>query len=184
MTSLSHGKTEVERTDAAISSIVDAWLLLVTLESSGERNRGLYVLKARGMSHSNQIREFLLTDDGVELIDVYAGARGVLTGSARVTQEAEERAAALVDEQELERRQRALARLKTVFDAELAALRAKFETEQADLASGITQHRARVARLKEDKRDVARSRRADAANGDDRPKRTDDARGTVRYGSD
>ena len=184
MTSLSHGKTEVERTDAAISSIVDTWLLLVTLESSGERNRGLYVLKARGMSHSNQIREFLLTDDGVELIDVYAGARGVLTGSARVTQEAEERAAALVDEQELERRQRALARLKTVFDAELAALRAKFETEQADLASGITQHRARVARLKEDKRDVARSRRADAANGDDRPKRTDDARGTVRYGSD
>src|SRR5881397_2490978 len=73
MTSLSHGKTEVERTDAAISSIVDTWLLLVTLESSGERNRGLYVLKARGMSHSNQIREFLLTDDGVELIDVYAG---------------------------------------------------------------------------------------------------------------
>jgi len=184
MTSLSHGKTEVERTDAAISSIVDTWLLLVTLESSGERNRGLYVLKARGMSHSNQIREFLLTDDGVELIDVYAGARGVLTGSARLSQEAEERAAALVDEQELERRQRALARLKTVFDAELAALRAKFETEQADLASGITQHRARVARLKEDKRDVARSRRADAANGDDRPKRTDDARGTVRYGSD
>ena len=85
MTNLTHGKTEQERTDAEISSIVDTWLLLVTLESSGERNRGLYVLKSRGMGHSNQIREFLLTDHGVELVDVYAGAAGVLTGSARLT---------------------------------------------------------------------------------------------------
>jgi len=176
MTSLSHGKTEQERTDTAISSIVDNWLLLVTLESSGERNRGLYVLKARGMSHSNQIREFLLTDHGVELIDVYAGAAGVLTGSARLSQEAEEQAAALVQEQELERRQRALARLKTTFEAELAALRAKFETEQAELASGIIQQQARAARLKEDRSEMARSRRADAGNGGDRPQRKDDAK--------
>ena len=95
MTHLTHGKTEHERTDAEISSIVDTWLLLVTLESSGERNRGLYVLKSRGMGHSNQIREFLLTDHGVELVDVYAGSGGVLTGSARLTQEAQERAAEL-----------------------------------------------------------------------------------------
>jgi circadian clock protein KaiC len=170
LTSLTHGKTELERTDVAISSIVDTWLLLVTLESSGERNRGLYVLKSRGMSHSNQIREFLLTDNGVDLIDVYAGAGGVLTGSARLSQEAEERAAALVEEQELERRQRALARLKTAFEAELAALQARFETEQVDLASTISQHRARVARLKDDQREMAQSRRADAPNGDQRPK--------------
>ena len=174
LTSLTHGKTELERTDTAISSVVDTWLLLVTLESSGERNRGLYVLKARGMSHSNQIREFLLTDHGIELIDVYAGAAGVLTGSARMTQEAEERAAALVEEQDQERRQRALARLKAAFDAELAALQAKFETEQADLVSGISQHQARVTRLKQDQRDMAQSRRADAPNGDARSKRRDD----------
>jgi circadian clock protein KaiC len=176
LTSLTHGKTEIERTDAAISSVVDTWLLLVTLESSGERNRGLYVLKARGMSHSNQIREFIMTDHGVDLIDVYAGAGGVLTGSARVSQEAEERAAALRDEQEFERRQRALARLKTAFEAEQAALLARFETEQAELVSGMSQHQARVARLKEDRRDMARSRRADAANGDERSKRRDDVR--------
>jgi circadian clock protein KaiC len=174
LTSLTHGKTEIEQTDVAISSIVDTWLLLVTLESSGERNRGLYVLKSRGMSHSNQIREFLLTDNGIDLIDVYAGAGGVLTGSARLSQEAEERAAALVEEQELERRQRALARLKTAFEAELAALQARFETEQADLASGISQHRARVERLKDDQREIAQSRRADAPNGDQRPKRRGD----------
>ena len=174
LTSLTHGKTEIEQTDVAISSIVDTWLLLVTLESSGERNRGLYVLKSRGMSHSNQIREFLLTDNGVDLVDVYAGAGGVLTGSARLSQQAEERAAALVEEQERERRQRALARLKTAFEAELAALQARFETEQADLASGISQHRARVERLKDDQREIAQSRRADAPNGDQRPKRRGD----------
>jgi circadian clock protein KaiC len=174
LTSLTHGKTEMERTDIAISSVVDTWLLLVMLESSGERNRGLYVLKARGMSHSNQIREFLLTDHGVELIDVYAGARGVLTGSARLSQEAEERAAALLEEQELERRKRALARLKTAFDAELAALQARFENEQADLVSGISQHQARAARRKEDKHLMAKSRRADPPNGDERRKQRDD----------
>jgi circadian clock protein KaiC len=174
LTSLTHGKSELEHTDIAISSVVDTWLLLVTLESSGERNRGLYVLKARGMSHSNQIREFLLTDHGVELIDVYAGAGGVLTGSARLTQEAEERAAALVEEQELERRQRALGRLKAAFDAELAALQARFETEQADLVSGISQHQARVTRLKDDRRDMAKSRRGDTPNGDERRKQRDD----------
>jgi len=148
MTSLSHGKTEQERTDAAISSIVDTWLLLVTLETSGERNRGLYVLKSRGMGHSNQIREFIFTEHGVDLVDVYAHPSGVLTGSARLTQEAEERAPALTGQQELERREQALARLRTAFEAELASLRAKFETEQADLASGIAAHQARIARLR------------------------------------
>src|SRR5262249_51715989 len=90
MTSLTRGRSEREATDIAISSIVDTWLLLVTLETSGERNRGLYVLKSRGMAHSNQIREFLLTSHGVELIDAYVGAGTVLTGSARLTREAEE----------------------------------------------------------------------------------------------
>ena len=173
MTSLSHGKTEQERTETAISSIVDTWLLLVTLESNGERNRGLYVLKSRGMAHSNQIREFVLTDQGVDLLDVYAGPSGVLTGSARLTQEANEQAAALAGEQELERRERALGRLRTAFEAEMASLQAKFEAQQADLASGIAEHQARVARLRDDRRDVAAKRRADTERGDDRAKRKD-----------
>jgi len=147
----------------AISSIVDTWLLLVTLESSGERNRGLYVLKSRGMGHSNQIREFLLTDHGVELVDVYAGPSGVLTGSARLTQEAQERAAVLVQEQELDRKERTLERLRAAFEAELAALRAKFDAEQADLAIGIDENRSRATRLRTDRHDIARSRGADAA---------------------
>ena len=163
LTSLTHGRTELEQTDVEISSIVDTWLLLVTLESSGERNRGLYVLKSRGMGHSNQIREFLLTDHGVELVDVYAGPSGVVTGSARLTREAEERAAALAHEQELERRERALARLRAAFDAEVASLRARFEADQADLATGIDEQRSGATRLRDDRRAIAERRRADAA---------------------
>ena len=164
MTHLTHGKVEQERTDAEISSIVDTWLLLVTLESSGERNRGLYVLKSRGMGHSNQIREFLLTDHGVELVDVYAGTGGVLTGSARLTQQAQERAAEIAQQQELERKQRALARLRAAFEVELTSLRAKYEAEEADLATGIDEDRTRVNRLRDDRRDIAAIRRADTSN--------------------
>jgi circadian clock protein KaiC len=164
MTSLSHGKTEHDQTDVEISSIVDTWLLLVTLESNGERNRGLYVLKSRGMGHSNQIREFLLTDRGIELVDVYAGAGGVLTGSARLTQQAQERAAEIAQQQEIERRERTLARLRAALEAELASLRAKFEAEQVDLATGIEEERARIARLRDDQKSIAEKRHADRGN--------------------
>ena len=75
--------------------MVDTWLLLRNVESDGERNRLLFVLKSRGTAHSNQVREFVLTDHGVELVDVYVGPAGVLTGSARLAQEAAERDAEL-----------------------------------------------------------------------------------------
>ena len=169
MTSLSHGKAELERTDAEISSIVDTWLLLVTLESNGERNRGLYVLKSRGMGHSNQIREFLLTDHGIELVDVYAGAGGVLTGSARLTQQAQERAAEIAQQQEIDRKERMLERLRAALEAELASLRAKFEAQQADLAAGLEEERERIARLRDDQQSIAESRQADTdSNGFER----------------
>jgi len=174
LTSLTHGRTEHEQTDVAISSIVDTWLLLVALELSGERNRGLYVLKSRGMDHSNQIREFLLTDRGVELVDVYAGPSGVLTGSARLTQEAQERAAALAQEHELERKERTLTRLRAAFEAELASLRAKFEAEQADLAIEIDEHRSRATRLRADQHDIAESRGGDATSDNGRNTRARD----------
>jgi circadian clock protein KaiC len=166
MTSLTHGRTELEQTDVAISSLVDTWLLLATLDSNGERNRGLWVLKSRGMGHSNQIREFLLTDRGVELVDVYAGPSGVLTGSARITQEAQERAAVVAQEQELSRKERTLERLRAAFEAELAALRAKFDAEQAELAIGIEENRSRASTLREDRDDAAQSRSADTAASD------------------
>ena len=91
-TSLTSNASILESTDVGISSLIDTWLLLRDIELSGERNRGMYVLKSRGMAHSNQIREFILTDHGVELREVYIGASGVLTGSARIAQEAHENA--------------------------------------------------------------------------------------------
>ena len=91
-TDLTHGGDALEQTREGISSLMDTWLLLRDIEIGGERNRGLYVLKSRGMAHSNQIREFLLSDRGIDIVDVYLGPGGVLTGSARVAQEAQEKA--------------------------------------------------------------------------------------------
>src|ERR1700748_1095035 len=111
ITSLTAGESLSEEfTDMAVSSIVDTWLLVKSIENSGERNRGMYVLKSRGMAHSNQIREFLITKDGVQLIETYVGSSGVLTGSARLAQQAQENAAVRVREEEAERRKKELDR--------------------------------------------------------------------------
>ena len=106
LTNLTSGNNSLESTDIQISSIVDTWLLLRDMEVSGERNRTMYVLKSRGMRHSNQLREFLLTNSGIDLLDVYVGPEGVLTGSARSALEAREKAAGMVIRQETERRLR------------------------------------------------------------------------------
>ena len=91
-TNLTAGGGSQERTEIGLSSLMDTWLVLRDIESNGERNRGLWVLKSRGMAHSNQVREFRLTDKGIALEDVYIGPAGVLTGSARAQQEAREKA--------------------------------------------------------------------------------------------
>ena len=79
-----------EQTDEGVSSLVDAWLLVRDIESNGERNRGMYIMKSRGMKHSNQVREFVISDEGLDLVDVYLGPEGVLTGSAREEQQLSE----------------------------------------------------------------------------------------------
>jgi circadian clock protein KaiC len=93
-TSLTSPRDRIEDSEVGISSLIDSWLLVRDLEALGERNRALHILKSRGMPHSNQVREFLLTDHGVELKEVYLGPQGVLTGTARLTQEAYEKARA------------------------------------------------------------------------------------------
>jgi circadian clock protein KaiC len=130
---VSNGETE-NQTELGVSSLMDTWLSLRNLESNGERNRGLYVLKSRGMSHSNQIREFLLTDHGVELVDVYLGAEGLLTGSARLNQEAREHAESAARQEEIEALRRRLDRRKAALEAQVAVQRAELEGEEEDLA--------------------------------------------------
>jgi circadian clock protein KaiC len=161
-TSLTSGGGVLEQTDVDISSLIDTWLLLRDIEIGGERNRGLYILKSRGMAHSNQIREFLLTDHGVELHDVYVGASGVLTGSARLAQEAQEQAGKLTREQETERRQLELERKRKALEAQIAAMRAEFEAQETETLNIIGQERGQKAQLLQERVDMGLSRKADA----------------------
>ena len=155
------GPASLEETEIGVSSLVDTWLLLRDVELNGERNRALYVLKSRGMAHSNQVREFLLTDHGIELRDVYVGAEGVLTGSARLAQEAREQAATLQRHQDTERRRREIERRRRALEAKVTALRAEFEADELELQLEVDQQAAIESRLLEDRSVMARSRSAD-----------------------
>jgi circadian clock protein KaiC len=155
----------LEKTDVEISSLVDTWLLLRDIELGGERNRAMHVLKSRGMAHSNQIREFLLTDRGIQLADVYLGPEGVLTGSARQAQEAREEAAALLRREELESQQRALDRKRDALEARIAALRKEFEAEEEIAGRVIAQQITREKVVEQDRRRMEKSRQAD--NGEE-----------------
>ena len=160
-TSLTGGGDVIEQSEVGVSSLMDSWLLLRELELSGERNRLLYLLKSRGMAHSNQVREFRLTDHGVELTDVYVGPGGVLTGSARLAQESSETAGAVARRQEIEAKKRELERKKTILESEIIAKRAQFESEEEDLRRFIAQQEAHEVQLKQDQSDMAEKRRAD-----------------------
>ena len=161
--------TLAEQDDAApvgVSSLADTWLLLRNVESNGERNRLLHVLKSRGSAHSNQVREFLLTDRGVDLVDVYVGPAGVVTGSARLVQEARERSAELKESEDLMRRRRELRRGIAGTEAQLAALRDELEAERAELDRIDSRHERREADAEADRLALARQRWADSGSGD------------------
>ena len=131
MTTLTHGERE-ESSEVDVSSLVDTWLLLRNDESNGERNRLLFVIKSRGSAHSNQVREFVLTDDGAELLDVYVGPRGVLTGSERMEQVSQEHLAQAARADETERRRQELATRSAAIRAEMAALQAQLAADTAE----------------------------------------------------
>ena len=130
LTSLTKGGAHLEATEEQISSLIDTWILLRDLEQSGERNRCLYILKSRGMAHSNQLREFVITDKGIRLLPAYIGAGQVFTGSARLTQEAKDAADALLRKQTIERKQYELKAKRRELEARIENLRAEFEAEE------------------------------------------------------
>jgi circadian clock protein KaiC len=133
LSNLTHGGDALEQTRIAVSSMVDTWLLLKQLETNGERNRCLYVLKSRGMAHSNQIREFLITSHGIDLIEPYVGPAGVLTGTARANQEVRDQLVLESQRAEDARQARLLERKKELLEQKIAALRAEFAAEEVDL---------------------------------------------------
>ncbi|HEX4613146.1 MAG TPA: circadian clock protein KaiC [Urbifossiella sp.] len=160
--SLTSGGGVTEATEQQISSLIDTWILLRDIELGGERNRGLYVLKSRGTAHSNQIREFVLSDRGVDLRDVYVGPEGVLTGSMREAREAKEQAEAKIRAQMIATRRREIERRRQAVEAQIAALRAGFSAEEAELEHLNTAEKTADQQLRDDRTAMARSRRADA----------------------
>jgi circadian clock protein KaiC len=162
-TSLTSSGSAPEQSEVDISSLIDTWLVLRSIDSGGERNRGLSILKSRGMAHSNQVREFLLTEHGVELRDVYVGPSGVLTGSARLTQEAQDQAAQMVRKQEIERQQLELQSKHQALEAQISALRAEFEVQKTAALRITGQELAQGAQLARGRIDMALSRNEDVA---------------------
>jgi circadian clock protein KaiC len=161
-TSLTSGDSSPELSEVGVSSQMDGWLLLRNLESNGERNRLLYVLKSRGMAHSNQIREFVLTDHGVQLLDVYVGPSGVLTGSARVAQAARERADAVEREQQAERKSFELKQKRQQLESQIAKMRSDFALEEKGLLRDTREMESREKQAAVNRVEMGRVRKADA----------------------
>ncbi len=160
-TSLTGGGEALEQTDVGISSLMDTWLLVRMVERNGERHRLLYVLKSRGMAHSQQVREFRLTDTGIKLEDVYIGQGQVLTGSARLIQEQQDQRAAQTAAHVEAQRQRVLTQEEAALQAQIAALSARLGTLQEDLTRLATEERARQHTATSDRDAVAVLRQAD-----------------------
>ena len=161
-TSLTHGGQALQQSEAAMSSLMDSWLLLEDSVGNGERNRVLYVLKARGMAHSNQIREFLISDRGIDLVDAYIGPNGVLTGTSRVAQTAREKAEALAGEQDSSRRKRELRREGLALERQIGGLRSEHESSNEELRRIDEQTGTRARVLTKEKDELGRLRQADA----------------------
>jgi circadian clock protein KaiC len=154
-TALTHGGSALEQTDVRISSLIDTWLLVRDVELNGERNRCIYVLKSRGMAHSNQVREFVMTNKGIRLLPVYVGEGTVLTGSARLAQEAKEKAAETMRLQEAQDRRNILEGKRKTLEAKVASLRADF-AEAAGLVARLAEHEEQRGRkVASDKEEMA-----------------------------
>jgi circadian clock protein KaiC len=160
-TSLTSAGNNLEDSEVDVSSLMDAWLLVKNIEANGERNRGLYILKARGIAHSNQVREFLLTDHGIELIDAYIGTEGVLMGSARSSQLARERAAETDRRLSTEHKQRELRRKQELYEAQLIALKGQYETERDAILRELDEEDKRQKLIADQRLEIARMRKAD-----------------------
>jgi circadian clock protein KaiC len=150
----------VQDNDLGVSSLMDVWIKLQNMEANGERTRTLYVIKARGMSHSNQVREFLMSADGIRLVDAYIGPSGVLTGTARLVQEAHEKAAADRHREEAERRIREMARRRSSLERQIDELRASLDATVDEEESLRAADRARAGHLETERQALIARRSA------------------------
>jgi circadian clock protein KaiC len=145
-------------TQAGISSLIDTWLEVRDLEMHGERTRALYVIKSRGMAHSNQVREFLLSDAGVRLLDVYAGPDGVLTGSARALQDSRIAAEQELRQAAAKRTEQLLLRKRAALQARITALEAEFASEAEAARMLLSDSESRAERERSERLSASRER--------------------------
>jgi circadian clock protein KaiC len=158
--SLTAGGKSLENTTVGISSLTDTWILLRDIELNGERNRCLYVLKSRGMAHSNQLREFIITDRGIRLIPAYLGPGGVVTGSSRVALEAKEKLEALQQQQAAQRKKQQIEQRSQALQSQIALLQREFEAIEQEGRLVTREESERVEQLKQDLKDMAKIRTA------------------------
>jgi circadian clock protein KaiC len=163
-TTLTANRGAEEQTEVGISSLTDTWILLRDLEVNGERNRCLYVLKSRGMAHSNQIREFVLSRAGVRLLPAYVGSGTVYTGSARLAQEACEKAEALREQQQLEQKRKEFSARRSVLESQITALRSELSSGEAEFARHTRQRNERQQRVALDREQMGKMRGVTPAN--------------------
>jgi circadian clock protein KaiC len=157
-TALSFKEVISEQTDETVSSIVDAWLLIRDIEFNGERNRGMYVMKSRGMKHSNQVREFVISDKGLDMVDVFLGPGGVLTGSARQEQQLMELTGEALRDYALTRKDREIERKRLVLEARITSLREEFESLQDELNKAYVEDELRKEVIEKNRQELTRSR--------------------------
>ncbi|MBC7936149.1 MAG: circadian clock protein KaiC [Rhizobacter sp.] len=138
-TALSLNTIVNEQTDEGVSSLVDAWLLVRDIELNGERNRGLYIMKSRGMKHSNQVREFIISNKGLVLEDVYLGSEGILIGSARTAHKLQQQTEAILNKHSLTRKDNEIARKARELQIKIDNLTLEFESVKEDLSNGFVQ---------------------------------------------
>jgi len=153
-----------EQTDEGVSSLVDAWILVRDIEFNGERNRGMYIMKSRGMKHSNQVREFIITDKGLDLVEVYLGPEGVLTGSAREAQKIQEQTGEILRDFAVSSKDRELLRKRKVLEAKISNLQMEFESAEDEL-NKMYQQEELVKQLGNNNRQEITNRRRDNGDG-------------------
>ena len=159
-TSMSN-RAELEETGVGLSSAFDTWIHLSNVQGNLERNRTLVIVKSRGMAHSNQVREFVLTNKGVELVDIYATPSGSFMGTARVTQMAADEASAVTHKQEIESKRRMIAEKRRALEARIDAMRAEFDSETKENELVVNQEEKAQQAVNKEKNGIAKQRKAD-----------------------
>ena len=156
-----------EQTDEGVSSLVDAWMLVRDIEFNGERNRGMYIMKSRGMKHSNQVREFIITDRGLDLVEVYLGPDGILTGSAREAQMIKEETGVALNEYAITAKDREISRKRKVLEAKISSLQTEFESVEEELNKIYLQEELKKEVTEKTRQEITRIRKGetDAKSG-------------------